>query len=57
MKTFKTIILTMAICCGTMLQAQEFKETIKKELRFSSSNANERPSCSKCKWIHRYSRI
>ena len=39
MKTSKVILLTMALCFCVVLQAQEFRETIKKELQFASSNS------------------
>ncbi|NKI30672.1 DUF4097 family beta strand repeat-containing protein [Croceivirga thetidis] len=40
MKTFKSVLLVLTISLGALLQGQEFKETIKKELQFSSNGEN-----------------
>ena len=38
MKTVKTITLAICILCGHFIMAQDFKETITKELKFSSNS-------------------
>jgi len=39
MKTMNTVFLTATLCMGALLQSQEFKEIIKKELQFASTNS------------------
>ncbi len=38
MRTIKTVLVTVMLCMSALLQSQEFKETIKKELQFASNN-------------------